>query len=469
MGYPTLFKSPGSYFVIISAASGFETMTDRLMRRGGFWHFTRRVPREYAELDPRVIVQESTGIRVADDPRAIRAAPVARRIDKELEAHWRRLASGTDARQAADDYQQARVAARRMNIAPPVDDATSRTIAELLERIAKLEALNRTEDRASVLAVYDAAPKPALTFKDCAEQYIEAHKAGWSNPKHAAQWSATLATYAYPVIGALPVSDISNSRGTDLVMKVLEPIWYGKTETASRLRGRIEQILDWARVRGYRNGENPARWRGHLDKLLPPKGKVAPVRHHTALPYSDVPDFMTELREQPGIAARALEFTILTAARTSEVLEATPDEIDLKSRMWTVPASRMKGRREHRVPLSRSALKIIENLPKGKYLFPGRKPSRPLSNMAMLTLLDRMGARDKAVTHGFRSTFRDWGAETGEYQNELLELAIAHAVGDKVEAAYRRGDMLAKRHRLMADWEAFCNGQRKSSRAQARA
>lgn len=442
------------------------------MRRGGFWHYTRRVPQQYAELDRRVVVQETTGIRVADDPRAIRAAPAARRIDKELEQHWRRLVSGVDAQQAANDYQQARIAARRMNIAPPVDDATSRTIAELLERIARLEQLKRIDDRSSVLAVYDAAPRPTPTFKECAEQYIEAHRPRWSNPKHEAQWAATLNTYAYPVIGDQPVAKISNSAGTDLVMKVLEPIWHEKTETASRVRGRIESILDWAKVRGYRDGDNPARWRGHLDKLLPPKSKVAPVKHHAALPYSDVPTFMRELRKQSGTAARALEFTILTAARTSEVLGAKRSEIDRKARMWLVPAERMKGRREHRVPLSDAALAIVDAAPNGEYLFPGAKRGKPLSNMAMTMLLDRMGIRDQVTTHGFRSTFRDWGSEATDYPNELLEMAIAHTVGDKVEAAYRRGDMLAKRHRLMADWQSFCNGksgQRKSRRVQVSA
>ena len=434
-------------------------MAERLVRRGGFWHYVRRVPQHFAELDRRVIVQESTGIRVADDPRAIRAAPAARRIDKELEQHWRRLSSGVDARQAAIDYQQARQAARRMNIAPPVDDATSRTIAELLERIAKLEGLNRTGDRASVLAVYDAAPKPALTFKECAEQYIEANKPSWSNPKHAAQWSATLKTYAFPVIGDQPVSKISNSAGTDLVMKVLEPIWYEKTETASRVRGRIETILDWAKVRGYRDGENPARWRGHLDKLLPPKGKITPVKHHAAMPYADVPAFMQRLRAEQGTAARALEFAILTAARTSEVLGAKRSEIDRKARMWIVPPERMKARREHRVPLSDAALAIVYKTPDGKFLFPGAKHGKPLSNMAMTMLLDRMGIRNQATAHGFRSAFRDWGSEATDYPNELLEMAIAHTVGDKVEAAYRRGDLLQKRHRLMADWAAYCEGQ----------
>jgi integrase len=433
-------------------------MTERLMRRGGFWHYTRRVPKQYAELDRRVIVQESTGIRVADDPRAIRAAPAARRLDKELEQHWRRLASGADAQQAANDYREARAAAKRMNIAPPVDDATSRTIAELLERISKLEALNRMDDRASVLAVYDAAPTPAVTFKECAEQYIEAHKPSWSNAKHAAQWSTTLATYAYPVIGDQPVSKLTNSAGTDLIMRVLEPIWHDKTETASRVRGRIESVLDWAKVRGYREGENPARWRGHLDKLLPARDKIAPVKHHAAMPYADVPAFMKKLRAIDGSAARALEFTILTAARISEVLGAQRSEIDRKARIWIVPPERMKTRREHRVPLCDAALAIIDSSPKGQHLFPGRKPGRPLADTSIFNLIERMGTLDQVTTHGFRSTFRDWAGETTHYPSEVLEMALAHTVADKVEAAYRRGDMLQKRHALMRDWSAFCEG-----------
>lgn len=342
----------------------------------------------------------------------------------------------------------------------PIDDATKRTIAELLDRIEKLSG-NRAEDRASVLAVYDAAPKPDITFRQCAERYIEAHRPSWKNPKHAAQWPATLEAYAYPVFGNVPVKKIgANGDGIDLIMKALQPIWYSKTETAARLRGRIESILDWAKARGYRDGENPARWKGHLDKLLPPKGKVAPVKHHAALPYSDLPDFMTKLRAIEGNAARALEFTILTAARTSEVLEAKRSEIDLQSRMWIVPPERMKSRREHRVPLSDAAIAIIRSLPQdGDYIFAGRKKGRPLSNMALLKVLERMGLRDQAVTHGFRSAFRDWGSEVGDYPNELLELAIAHAISDRVEAAYRRGDMLAKRHKLMADWQRFCDGK----------
>ena len=432
-------------------------MATFLVRRDGFWRFVRRVPMEYAQLDRRGIVQQSTKVRIADDPRAIRAGKVAERLNASLESYWRSLADGETAT-AVREYEASRAAARKLGISPPIEDASARTIAELLDRIDKLTG-ERAEDRSAVVAVYDAVPKPAITFRQCAEQFIELHGPSWSNPKHAAQWTSTLATYAYPVMGALSVSHITDAHGTDLMLKVLSPIWHSKTETASRLRGRVEQILDWARVRGYRSGENPARWKGHLDKLLPAKSKIAPVKHHAAMPYSDVPAFMQRLRAEQGMAARALEFTILTAGRTGEVLGARRSEIDRKARMWVIPAERMKAKREHRVPLSDAALAIIDAASEGEYLFPGAKLGKPLSNMAMTMLLDRMGIRAQVTTHGFRSTFRDWGSEKTDYPNELLEMAIAHAVGDKVEAAYRRGDMLAKRHRLMADWEAFCNGK----------
>ena len=377
--------------------------------------------------------------------------------------HWNAIGAiwpKANSVQAVRDYETALNAAKKMRLSSPIDDPTMRTIAELLDRIEKLSG-SRAEDRASVLAVYDAAPKPDMTFRQCTERYIDAHRPGWSNPKHAAQWQATLATYAYPVIGGVPVKKIgANGEGTDLIMKVLEPIWYIKTETASRVRGRIEAILDWAKARGYRDGENPARWKGHIDKLLPAKAKVAPVKHHSALPYPDVPEFMAKLRQQEGIAARALEFTILTAARTSEVLLAKRTEVDRKARMWIVPAERMKARKEHRVPLCDAAMGIIDAMRgNSEFIFPGAKRGGPMSNMAMTMLLDRMGVRPQATTHGFRSAFRDWGAEATRYPNEQLEMAIAHTVSNKVEAAYRRGDLLNKRHKLMADWEAFCNSR----------
>lgn len=292
-----------------------------------------------------------------------------------------------------------------------------------------------------------------VTFKQAAERYIASHAAGWRNPKHKGQWKATLAIYAYPVFGDLEIADVD----TGLVLKALEPIWAAKPETASRVRGRIEAVLDWAKARGRREGENPARWRGHLDKLLPARRKMRRVEHHAALSYTELPAFMAALRKREAIATRALEFAILTAARTGEVIGATWDEIDLGARLWTVPADRMKGRRQHRVPLSDRAIELLKALPReveSRFVFPGARKGRPLSNMAFLMMLRRMG-REDLTAHGFRSTFRDWAAETTAYPNELVEMALAHVVSSKTEAAYRRGDMLDKRRRLMAEWAAF--------------
>jgi integrase len=319
---------------------------------------------------------------------------------------------------------------------------------QVYEGIDPIEA--RRAQRAQ--AALEAAA--ALTFKECTKQYLAAHSAGWRNAKHAAQWSSTLKMYAEPVIGALSVHSID----TALVMKIIEPLWSTKPETASRLRGRIEAVLDWATVRGFRQGENPARWRGHLDKLLPARAKVRKVKHHAALPYDELPAFMSGLRTQEGVAARALEFLILTAARTGEVIGARSEEI--KDKVWTVPAGRMKASKEHRVPLSEAALAIIDidSLRKeqgGAYLFPGGKRDRPLSNMALLALLHRMGRSD-LTAHGFRSTFRDWAAECTDYPNEVVEMALAHTISSKVEAAYRRGDLFDKRKALMSDWATFC-------------
>jgi integrase len=242
-------------------------------------------------------------------------------------------------------------------------------------------------------------------------------------------------------------------------VKVLEPLWKTKTETASRVRGRIEAVLDWAAVRGYRKGDNPARWRGHLDKLLPKRSKVRRVEHHPTLPYAEIGAFMQSLRQQEGTAARALEFLILTASRTSEVVGARWDELHLKQKLWAVPASRIKGGKEHRVPLPSRAIEVVEKLNEHKHsewVFPGGKKTRPLSNMALLALLKRMGRRD-LTAHGFRSTFRDWAAERTNYPREAAEMALAHTVGDKVEAAYRRGDLFDKRRSLMDEWARFCD------------
>ena len=309
----------------------------------------------------------------------------------------------------------------------------------------------------------------AMSFKECAVMYIAGHRAGWRNPKHAAQWQATLAMYAEPVIGGLSVQRID----TALVLKVLEPIWTTKPETAGRVRGRIESILDWAKVRGYRAGENPARWRGHLDKLLPARSKVRRVEHHAALPYAELPSFLVSLREQEGIAARALEYSILTAARTGEVIGARWGEMDLLDKTWTLTAARMKSGRQHRVPLSASALAILKEMQAHRhaddaFVFPGGKKGRPLSNMAFLMLLRRMG-RGNVTAHGFRSSFRDWAAERTNFPAEVAEMALAHTVSDKTVAAYNRSDLFDKRRRLMQAWADFLTkeapGAAHSSRA----
>ena len=292
----------------------------------------------------------------------------------------------------------------------------------------------------------------AMTFRECAEAYIEAHRPSWKNPKHAAQWPSSLSTYAYPFFGDLPVADID----TPLVLKALEAIWSSKPETANRVRGRIELVLDWATARQYREGGNPARWRGHLDKLLPARSKLRTIKHHAALPYKDIATFMADLSREEGVSARALELVILTAARTGEVIGATWNEIDLDEKLWAIPPERMKAGKEHRIPLSDRAVGILNGLPRdGRYVFPGGKAKMPLSNMAMLKTLQRMERGDLTV-HGFRSTFRDWCAEQTAFSHEVAEMALAHAVGDKVEAAYRRGDMFEKRRRLMDDWASYC-------------
>lgn len=320
-----------------------------------------------------------------------------------------------------------------------------------------LDGIDPIDSRNAERAAQGIAQGNAVTFQYCAEKYIEAHRTGWKSAKHADQWTNTLATYAYPTFDSLAVSAID----TALVMKVLEPIWTTKTETASRVRGRIESVLDWATVHGYRVGENPARLKGHLDKLLPKRSRVQKVEHHPALPYADLPDFMNELRAAEGTAARALEFLILTATRTNETIGAAWQEFDLDEGVWIVPAGRMKMRKEHRVPLSARAIALVkaqQKLKRGDYVFPGARDKKPLSNMAMLQLLERMKYDDITV-HGFRSTFRDWAGETTHYPREVCEAALAHGIKDKAEAAYARGDLFAKRAALMQDWDKYCTSK----------
>jgi integrase len=267
----------------------------------------------------------------------------------------------------------------------------------------------------------------AITFDECAAAFIKAHETSWKSGVHHKQWQSTLATYASPVLGSLPVHAVD----VGLVMKVLEPIWAIKPDTAMRVRGRIESVLNWAKARGYREGENPALWKGHLDNLLPARSKIRKVEHHAALPYDELPHFMVALRELESISARALEFTILTAGRTGEVLGAKWEEIDLVGKLWTVPAARMKAGKEHRVPLCDRVLEILEQMElvrdEDGFVFPDRRRRKPLSNMAMLRLLSRTG-HDNLTVHGFRSTFRDWAAERTNFQREVAEAALAHAL-----------------------------------------
>jgi integrase len=287
------------------------------------------------------------------------------------------------------------------------------------------------------------------TFEKMAAEHIKRHESSWSNPKHAKQWASTLNKYAYPVIGKVPVDQVN----TQHLLDILEPIWVTKAETAKRVRGRIEAILNSAKVLGHRDGQNPASWRGHLALILPSKNKVAPVKHHPALPYEDAFDFFKALSERSGSAALGFQFLILTAARTSEVLGATWNEIE--GDRWIISAERMKARKPHAVPLSEPAIVLLERARKASvndFVFAGNRGA--LSNMAFLAILKRMKRTD-ITPHGFRSTFRDWAAETTAYPSDVVEMALAHTVSNKVEAAYRRGDLFEKRRSLMADWATY--------------
>ena len=344
---------------------------------------------------------------------------------------------------------------RHMGLGPldVVSLADARTAALECRRLCQA-GVDPIEQREASRTEAHLAAARAMTFDECAERYMAAHAAGWRNSKHRAQWSATLQTYVTPVLGSLPIQEID----TGLVMQVLEPIWTVKPETASRLRGRIEKVLNWATAGGFRQGENPARWRGHLENLLPHHARVRKVKHHAALPYSEIGAFMADLRERKGVAAAALDFLILTAARTSEVIGACWHEIDIPMQTWIIPADRMKTREEHRVPLSKTALSVLEQMRAirhDEFIFPSAKKGKPLSNMALLVLLRRMG-RDNVTAHGFRSTFRDWAAERTNFPPEVAEMALAHTISNKVEAAYRRGDLFEKRRRLMDAWAEHC-------------
>lgn len=331
--------------------------------------------------------------------------------------------------------------------------------------IDPIEHFNEIEEKKK------AAVKAKIhTFMPVARDYIETHRSSWRSEKHAKQWENTLTTYVDPVFKETPIHEIT----TELVLEVLLPIWSKKAETASRIRGRIETVLNYAKSKKYRAGENPAQWRGHLDMLLPANSKVKRTEHYPALPYTDLPEFMIELRQRKGMSARALEFLILTVARSGSVRKAHRNELSLDKFMWDIPKEHMKGNKAFRVPLSKDAVSVIENTPKMAYsdlVFASPRKEAELSDMSLNKVIKSMnddrrkkGLREwidpnynrGAVAHGFRSTFRDWGAEMTTYPNEMLEVAMAHAVSDKTEAAYRRGDMLLKRQQLMEDWARYC-------------
>jgi len=334
------------------------------------------------------------------------------------------------------------------------------TLAEARERATqarklRLDGIDPIQQRRSERAAQRVAGATAMSFRQCGDAFITSREAGWG-ALHRRQWTNSLAQHVYPVIGDVRVQDID----TTLVMKVVEPLWRSIPETASLIRGRIEAILDWAKVRGYRTGENPARWRGHVDKLLPARGKVRKVEHHAALPYAELPTFLAALREQEGIAALALEFTILTCVRSGGTRFARWSEFDLLAKVWTVPAQRMKAQREHRIPLSARSLAILQEMHARRhaddgFVFPGRKVGRPLADTVLLRLLQRLGRGDLTI-HGFRSSFRDWAAERTSFPREVAEMALAHSIPSAVEAAYRRGDLFEKRRKLMQQWATFC-------------
>jgi integrase len=336
---------------------------------------------------------------------------------------------------------------------PEITLEKARESAIELRRLVKA-GTDPIELRKADQAAKRAERNNAVTFAYCAKQYIESHRHGWKNVKHAQQWENTLEQYAYPIIGETIIKDVD----TALIMRVLQPIWLAKNETAGRLRGRLENILDWAAVQGFRAVENPARWKGHLDNLLASPGKVQKNNHFKALPYSEINPLMLALRANGSVSAKALEFLILTAAHTGEIIGAKWDEIDFDNQLWIVPADRMKAKREHRVPLSSRAIEIVREMQALKTndaIFPGRSKGGFLSNAAMDKLLQQTLGID-ATVHGMRSTFRDWASERTAYPHEVCEMALAHTIRNQAEAAYRRGDLIEKRRNLMEDWLRFC-------------
>jgi integrase len=320
-------------------------------------------------------------------------------------------------------------------------------------RLQLLDGVDPVDAKRAAKAQRALEAAKAMSFRECAMAYIAQRETKWRNAVHRVQWSASLRAYVFPVIGELLVNTID----TGLVLKCIEPHWSAKTETMSRVRGRIEAILDWAQVRGYRSGENPARWRGHLEHLLPARTRLD-VEHFAALPYAELPAFMIELRACQGAAARALEFLIHTAARSGEILGMQHNEVDLAEAVWTIPAIKVKNAREHRVALSKAAVNLLRGLPHeagNSFVFIGSRPGSGLARNAMAKLLGRL--RPGVSVHGFRSSFRDWAAERTAFPREVAELALAHRVGTEVERAYQRGDLLQKRFMLAEAWSKFAS------------
>jgi integrase len=356
---------------------------------------------------------------------------------------------------AASWIMRATVGERRRDIGLGGYPDTTLEQARSLAREVRLQIRQGIDPVAARQEARDAlksASVKRLTFDEAATSCWRTKSQEFKNRKHVAQWLSTITEYASPVIGSLPVADVELAH----VVKVLEPIWNTKTETASRLRGRIESVLAWAKVSGYRTGDNPARWKGNLDHVLPKPSKVRKVNHHPALPWQDVPAFMVDLRKRDGMGARALEFLMLTAARSGEVRLATWAEIDLDAKLWTVPATRMKAGKTHRVPLSDPAIKLLKALPRFKgsdYVFTAARGG-PLSDMSVSAVTRRM--KVDAVPHGFRSSFKDWCRSATSYADEVSELALAHVSSDETRAAYARDELLPKRTRLMRDWAKFC-------------
>lgn len=343
---------------------------------------------------------------------------------------------------------------------PAITLAQARENARQARRLVA-QGIDPIEERRQAQSVHKLENTQTITFAQAAMGYIADNEAGWKNAKHRQQWENTLSTYAFPVIGRLPVAEVDQ----DNVLQILNPIWRIKTDTAKRLRGRIEKVLNWAKVRGYRTGDNPARWEGHLDQILPKPSKVKKRRPHPAVPYKNVPQAVRQIAATPGRAPQALIFTLLTAARSVETFGVVWSEFDFDRHLWIVPAERMKSGRIHRVPLSAQVLDLLEKMPHftdTELVFPGRKMGKPLSNMSMINVMRRLNLKDDkgvtAVPHGFRSSFRSWAADCTEVQREIAEMALAHVVEDDTEASYWRSDVLQKRRALMQQWADYCLG-----------